>query len=76
MAIRGGKAPKITRMNRTEAKVQPIPRDRDNTDDLNDMATMVHARYSKIQAPEGTKSRKGSFDPTDNSAFNGNTFTT
>lgn len=76
MAIRGGKSAKVTRMNKTEAKVQPIPRDRDNTDDLQDALTTVHSRYSKIQAPEGTKRRKGSFDPTNNTAFNGNTVVT
>jgi hypothetical protein len=75
MAIRGGKSPKITRMHATEAKVREIPRDRDNTDDLWDGQTKVHASYSNIQAPQGTKrknAKNGAFDPSDNTAFNGN----
>lgn len=55
--------------------VNPIPRGRDNTDDLLDAVEAVHAKNSHLRAPVGTASksaRKGAFNPTDNAAFNGN----
>ncbi len=68
-----GVAPKITRMHPTEAKIQPIMRDRDNTDDLYDAEMAARAKHNKFQHPD--KTRKGSFDPGNNSAYNGNTKT-
>lgn len=52
-------------------KVNPIPRGRDNTDDLLDEVEATHARYSHIKHPDAI--RKGSFDPSDNTAYNGST---
>lgn len=66
-----GVAPRITRMKKTEVKVQPIPRDRDNTDDLEEAELRVHSKASPFPHP-GNKGRKGSFDSGSNAAFNGN----
>lgn len=74
---RKGVRPKIN-LFQLPAKIRPIPRGRDNTDDLEDAAQAVHSRFSHLRAPVGTKSKsanKGSFDPADNTAFNGNTVT-
>lgn len=70
MARRKGSAPKVTVMN-GNAKVRPIPRGVDNTDDLLAKVEAVHTKKSPLRHPDGT--RKGSFDPSDNTAFNGNT---
>lgn len=74
MAKNKGKSPKITLFNQM-AKITPILRGRDNTDDLLDAVESVHAKNSHLRAPVGTGSksaRKGAFNPADNSAFNGN----
>lgn len=49
-------------------KLRPIPRGRDNTDDLVEKEFKV--RSSKISHPDGT--RRGSFDPKSDAAYNGN----
>lgn len=74
MAKNKGVAAKVTRMN-GEAKIRPIPRDRDNTDDILDAVQGQHAKLAHLQAPVGTLSKsakKGAFNPHDNAAFNGN----
>lgn len=55
-----GVAPKITRMRKTEAAITPIPRDRDNTDDLYEAELRVHTQRSPF--PHPGKTRKGSFE--------------
>jgi hypothetical protein len=60
-------------MRPTEAKFRPIPRDRDNTDDLQDAELAVRTRMSKITHPDNAKVRRGAFDPADNTAYNGST---
>jgi hypothetical protein len=73
MAKKGVSA-RVTRMKPTEFKVLPIPRDRDNTDDLLDAERAARSRYSPVDHP-ADKTRKGSFDPSSNTAYNGNTVT-
>lgn len=51
-------------------KFRPIPRGRDNTDDLVEAEMRVRARMSKINHPDRT--RRGSFDPQSDAAYNGN----
>jgi hypothetical protein len=70
MARTKGVKPKVTLMNDI-AKVQPIPRGRDNTDDLLDAVEAVHVRKGHVRFPDNV--RTGSFDPGDNTAYNGNT---
>lgn len=70
MGRKKGVAPKVTIMN-GDAKIRPIPRGRDNTDDLLDAVESVHARMGHLRHPDTT--RTGSFDPQDNTAYNGNT---
>lgn len=70
MGRKKGVAPRITQMRPLVAKIEPIMRPRDNTDDLLDAVQMVHTRHSSIKHP-GNK--KGSFDPTNPEAYNGNT---
>jgi hypothetical protein len=68
---------RVTVMN-VAKKANAIPRDRDNTLDLEIEEARTHARYSHLKAPQGTKNKsatKGSFDPTSDAAFNGNTVT-
>lgn len=69
-----GPAPKVTRMHATEQKIRPIPRDRDNTDDLLAAETAARAKHSPFPHP-ANKTRKGSFDPGNNAAYNGNQIT-
>jgi hypothetical protein len=69
-----GPAARVTRMHPTEQKIRAIPRDRDNTDDLLDAERAARARFSPVDHP-ANKTRKGSFDPTDDAAYNGNTVT-
>lgn len=71
MARKKGVTPQVTIIGGQAAKVTPIARGRDNTDDLLDAVEATHARYSHIKHPDNT--RKGSFDPGDNTAYNGNT---
>lgn len=68
---KSGVRPTITRTKPDVASVRPIPRDRDNTDDLQEAELKVHSNF-KISHPED-KTRKGSFDPSSNTAYNGNT---
>jgi hypothetical protein len=70
MARRKGVKPPVKILNEPSA-VQAIPRGRDNTDDLLAKVEATHARYSHIKHPDST--RTGSFDPSDNTAYNGNT---
>lgn len=60
MAKKGVRAT-VTRMRPTEAVFTPIPRDRDNTDDLWDAEQKVRARFSPFPHP-GSKGRKGTFE--------------
>lgn len=66
-----GVRPTITRTKPDVVATQPIPRDRDNTDDLQEAELRAHANF-KVAHPEN-KVRKGSFDPSSNTAYNGNT---
>ena len=70
-----GKSPKI-KVFGTPEKIRPIPRSRDNTDDLNAAEDKVHQKFAHIKAPQGTRNKpptKGAFDPTSDSGFNANT---
>lgn len=52
--------------------IQPIPRDRDNTDDLQMAEDLVHARMGHLRFPD----KGGSFAPTGGTdAYNGKTVT-
>ena len=59
MARKGRKAT-ITRMKPTEYGILPIPRDRDNTDDLVEAEQIVHAKFSPFPHPK--RGRRGSFE--------------
>lgn len=73
MGIKNGVRPNITRTRPDVVAVQPIPRDRDNTDDLQQRELEVHSKF-KVDYPDN-KVRKGSFDSSSNAAYNGNTIT-
>ena len=68
-----GVRPPVKRLKPDTVALQPIPRDRDNTDDLQEAELRVHSNF-KVSHPEN-KVRKGSFDPSSNTAYNGNTVT-
>jgi hypothetical protein len=70
MGVKKGVKPPVKILNNI-AKTQAIPRPVDNTDDLLAKVEAVHARHGHIRIPDGV--REGSFDPADNTAFNGNT---
>lgn len=58
---RKGVAAKVTRMHKTEQKIRPIARDRDNTDDILDEVTREKNKYAKFEHPD--KGSKGTFEP-------------
>jgi hypothetical protein len=65
---RKGRAPKVTRMHDTETKIQNIPRDRDNTDDLVEAELKARSAASPFPHPGSKKIRRGSFEGNASSA--------
>lgn len=59
---RKGRRPTITRMKPTEFSILPIPRNRDNTDDLHEAEQRVHAAASPFPHPGSKGVRRGSFE--------------